>query len=52
VPYQVIAGERNLAAGRIEIKERRTGQRSLVAKEALVETVRGLVTRKEQAWNQ
>ena len=52
MPYQVIAGERNLAAGRIEIKERRTGQRSLVAKAALVETVRGLVTRKEQAWNQ
>ncbi|HUI11752.1 MAG TPA: proline--tRNA ligase [Bacteroidota bacterium] len=51
VPYQVIVGERNMAAGRVEIKERRTGSRSLVGKTELVETVKGLVTRKEQAWN-
>jgi len=30
MPYQVIVGEKNLAAGKIEIKERRTGDRTLV----------------------
>ena len=30
MPYQVIVGEKNLANGKIEIKERRTGDRTLV----------------------
>jgi len=52
MPYQVIAGERNLAGGKIEIKERRTGNRLLCAKADLVERVKGLVTRKDETWNQ
>ena len=52
MPYQVIVGERNLAAGHIEIKERKTGIRTVVPKAALVEHIKGLVTRKEHAWNQ
>ena len=51
MPYQIIVGERNMAAGQIEIKERRTGSRSLVAKTALVGKITGLVTRKEPVWN-
>lgn len=44
MPYQVIVGEKNLAAGKIEIKERKTGTRTLVQKEDLLETVRKLLS--------
>ncbi len=50
MPYQVIVGEKNLANGNIEIKERKTGRRKIVPKSELVETVRGLVTSKEPEW--
>ena len=44
MPYQVIVGEKNLAAGKIEIKDRKTGARTIVPKEEIVATVRGLLT--------
>ncbi len=44
MPLQVIVGEKNLAAGNIEIKERKTGTRSIVKREDLVTTVRTLLT--------
>jgi prolyl-tRNA synthetase len=50
MPYQVIVGEKNLASGNIEIKERKTGKRTIVPRDELVETVRGLLTSKEPAW--
>jgi prolyl-tRNA synthetase len=50
MPFQVIVGEKNLASGNIEIKERKTGQRTIVPKAELVETVRGLLTSKEPEW--
>jgi prolyl-tRNA synthetase len=43
MPYQVIIGERNLANGKIEIKERRTGDRQLVDVGDLVTTVKQLL---------
>jgi prolyl-tRNA synthetase len=43
MPFQVIVGEKNLAAGNIEIKERRTGKRTIVPRKDSVETVRGLL---------
>lgn len=36
MPFQVIVGEKNLAQGKIEIKARRSGERSFVAKENLL----------------
>jgi prolyl-tRNA synthetase len=45
MPYQVIVGEKNLAQGKIEIKERATGQRTLVDRAALLERVHTLVER-------
>ena len=44
MPLQVIVGEKNLAAGNIEIKERRTGNRSIVPRAELVGKVQGLLT--------
>jgi len=44
MPYQVIVGEKNLAAGKIEIKERKSGTRTIVPKEALVETIKKLIS--------
>ncbi|HXX62191.1 MAG TPA: His/Gly/Thr/Pro-type tRNA ligase C-terminal domain-containing protein, partial [Bacteroidota bacterium] len=43
MPYQVIVGEKNLAEGRIEIKTRKTGERALVDRSILVETIRTLL---------
>jgi prolyl-tRNA synthetase len=43
MPYQVIVGERNLAHGKIEIKERRTGERILVEVESVLEKVQQLL---------
>jgi prolyl-tRNA synthetase len=37
MPYQVIVGEKNLAQGKIEIKVRKTGERSYVDREKLME---------------
>jgi prolyl-tRNA synthetase len=37
MPYQVIVGEKNLAQGKVEIKERKTGERSFVEKVGLLE---------------
>ncbi len=42
MPYQVIVGEKNLAQGKIEIKERATGQRTLVDRDKLLERVLAL----------
>ena len=50
MPYQVIVGEKNLANGNIEIKERKTGKRTIVPRGELLETVTGLLTSKEPAW--
>ena len=50
IPYQVIVGEKNLAGGNIEIKERKTGKRTIVPKPELVETLIGFLTSKEPAW--
>ncbi|HTY58243.1 MAG TPA: His/Gly/Thr/Pro-type tRNA ligase C-terminal domain-containing protein, partial [Bacteroidota bacterium] len=44
MPYQVIVGEKNLAAGNIEIKERKSGTRTIVKREDLVGTVKRLLT--------
>ena len=43
MPYQVIVGERNLAQGKIEIKERRTGERILVQVENVLEKIQQLL---------
>src|SRR5512135_3699084 len=37
MPYQVIVGEKNLANGNIEIKDRRTGERIMVEVDRLLE---------------
>jgi prolyl-tRNA synthetase len=50
MPFQVIVGEKNLANGNIEIKERKTGKRTIVPRAELVETVIGLLTSKESEW--
>ncbi len=50
MPYQVIVGEKNLANGNIEIKERKSGKRTIVPRGELLETVIGLLTSKEPAW--
>jgi prolyl-tRNA synthetase len=44
MPYQVIVGEKNLAQGRVEIKERRSGERTFIPKESLLEHLRQLAT--------
>ena len=43
MPFQVIVGEKNLAAGRIEIKIRKTGERQLVDRGSVVGTLRTLL---------
>jgi prolyl-tRNA synthetase len=43
IPYQVILGEKNLAHGKIEIKERRTGDRTLVDVESALEKIQQLL---------
>ena len=43
MPFQVIVGEKNLAQGNIEIKTRRTGERSYVEREKLMAHLKGLI---------
>jgi prolyl-tRNA synthetase len=43
MPYQVIVGEKNLANGMIEVKNRRTGERLLVPRAEIVEKIRSLL---------
>jgi prolyl-tRNA synthetase len=43
MPFQVIVGERNLAQGKIEIKDRRTGDRILVEVEEVLEKIQQLL---------
>jgi prolyl-tRNA synthetase len=43
MPYQVIVGERNLANGKIEIKERRSGERTLVDVESVLGKIQQLL---------
>ena len=43
MPYQVIVGEKNLANGKIEIKERKTGDRVLVDVASIIEKVQSLL---------
>ncbi len=43
MPFQVIVGEKNLAAGKIEIKERRTGDRTLVELESAIGKIQQLL---------
>jgi prolyl-tRNA synthetase len=43
MPYQIIVGEKNLQKGKIEIKERRTGDRLFVDVGSLLEKVRSLL---------
>ena len=43
MPYQVIVGEKNLANGKIEIKERKTGKRTFVDIREVVRKVRSLL---------
>ncbi len=43
MPLQVIVGERNFKNGQIELKERRTNQRTLVAVDKVVEEVRAFL---------
>jgi prolyl-tRNA synthetase len=50
MPFQVIVGEKNLANGNIEIKERKTGKRTIVPRAELVGTVVGLLNSKEPEW--
>jgi prolyl-tRNA synthetase len=43
MPFQVIVGEKNLAKGKIEVKERRTGDRTLVDRADLMSHLRTLL---------
>lgn len=43
MPLQIIVGEKNLAAGKIEFKVRKSGERSLVERQQLLEHVRALL---------
>ena len=43
MPFQVIVGEKNLAQGKIEIKVRKTGERSFVEKEKLISHLKSLI---------
>jgi prolyl-tRNA synthetase len=43
MPYQVIVGEKNLAAGKMEIKVRRAGNRELVPEQELLPRLRELL---------
>jgi prolyl-tRNA synthetase len=44
LPLQVIVGEKNLAAGKIEIKNRRSGERTLVDRGNLAATIRSFLS--------
>ena len=44
MPLQVIVGEKNLAAGKIEIKNRRSGERTLVDRGNLAATIRSFLS--------
>ncbi|HXF99298.1 MAG TPA: proline--tRNA ligase [Bacteroidota bacterium] len=44
MPYQLIVGEKNLASGKVEIKNRRTGERSLVDADGVLNAVKQLLT--------
>jgi prolyl-tRNA synthetase len=44
IPFQVIVGEKNLSGGKIEIKERRTGNRSLVPLPDLIPAIQKMLT--------
>jgi prolyl-tRNA synthetase len=44
MPFQVIVGEKNLAQGKVEIKVRRTGERSYVEKGDLVNHLKALAS--------
>jgi prolyl-tRNA synthetase len=43
MPYQVIIGEKNLTNGKIEVKDRKTGGRTLVAKEEILAYLQGQI---------
>jgi prolyl-tRNA synthetase len=43
MPFQVIVGEKNLANGKIEIKERKTGERTLVDAVGIIEKIQALL---------
>ncbi|MGA9120504.1 MAG: proline--tRNA ligase [Bacteroidota bacterium] len=43
IPLQVIVGERNLNAGNVEIKIRRTGERKIVRRETFIDSLRKLL---------
>ena len=43
MPFQVIVGEKNLAGGKIEIKTRKSGERLLVERGSVLETLRRLL---------
>ncbi|HEY5595094.1 MAG TPA: proline--tRNA ligase [Nitrospiria bacterium] len=43
IPYQIIVGEKNLADGLVELKERRTGKITKVTTEAVIDLVKKLV---------
>jgi prolyl-tRNA synthetase len=43
MPYQVIVGEKNLAAGKIEIKTRKSGERTLVDRGGVFDALRALL---------
>lgn len=43
MPFQVIVGEKGLKNGQLEIKRRKTGERTMVAKDEVVATVQSLL---------
>ena len=43
MPFQVIVGEKNLSQGKIEIKMRKTGTRTLVERDRLVASLQELL---------
>jgi prolyl-tRNA synthetase len=40
MPLQIIGGEKNLASGNIEVKDRRSGNRSIIPLDSVVQFVR------------
>lgn len=43
VPHMVVIGEKNLANGEIEYKNRRTGEKQMIAKEQLLDFLKGQI---------
>jgi prolyl-tRNA synthetase len=43
VPFQILVGEKNLAEGRVELKERRTGKITKVTTDEVIDLVKKLV---------